>query len=138
MSRSPEKRSVLGHVEDTLSALDRAHVLTQRAATVGFDWSDAVSVLAKVDEELLEVREALAARDQAKIREEIGDLLFSVVNLARKLEVDAEKALDGTNAKFRARFEDIEAALAATGRPVETATLEELEALWVAAKRRVG
>jgi ATP diphosphatase len=113
-------------------------VLTERAATVGFDWSDAASVLAKVDEELLEVRDAIAAIDQPQIREEIGDLLFSVVNLARKLQVDAERALDGTNAKFRVRFEDIEAALAATGRSVETATLEEMEALWIAAKRRVG
>ena len=105
---------------------------------MGFDWPDAASVLAKVDEELAEAREALAQGDKAAVREEVGDLLFTLANLARKLDVDPEAALAGTNLKFRRRFARIEEALAARGKTAAEATLEEMDELWEAAKGEDG
>jgi nucleoside triphosphate diphosphatase len=130
------RESMLAGVARSLPALTAAYRLTQKAAGVGFDWAEAADVLAKIDEELAEVRAELdGTADRARLQEEIGDLLFTVANLARKLEVDPEAALAGTNLKFRRRFAHIETRLAEQGRSVIDATLEEMDALWVEAKR---
>jgi ATP diphosphatase len=121
-------------VPTSLPALLAAYRLTQKAAGVGFDWPNAEAVLAKADEEIAEVREALAQGNKEAVREEVGDLLFTLANLARKLDVDPEAALAGTNRKFRQRFAKIEEGLAARGKTAAEATLEEMDALWEEAK----
>ena len=127
--------SLLGGIPLALPALTRAQKLQRRAARVGFDWPDAAPVLAKIEEELGELRaEIAAAAPQARLADELGDLLFAVVNLGRHLGVDGEAALRQTNAKFERRFRAIEASLAAAGRTLEDASLDELEALWQQAK----
>ena len=132
--------SILDGVALALPALLRAEKLQKRAAYVGFDWLEAAQVFDKIDEELAEIRHVLdrppahpAAR-AAKLQDELGDLLFACANLARHLNVDPEVALRGTNAKFERRFRFIEAALAKAGRTPSEASLEEMEALWQAAK----
>ncbi len=126
---------LLDNLPLALPALIRAQKLQRRAARVGFDWPEAGPVLAKIEEELAELRaEMAAAAPRARLADELGDLLFAVVNLARHLEVDAEAALRQTNAKFERRFRAIESALAAAGRKLEDASLDELEALWQRAK----
>lgn len=129
--------SVLDDVALALPALLRALKLQKRAARVGFDWTDPKDVFDKLREELGEFEEEFTAptRDAARLEEELGDILFCAVNLARHLNVDPEAALRGTNAKFDKRFRFIEAALRAEGRSVEAASLAEMEALWQAAKR---
>ena len=129
------------HLDDVPAAapaLARADKLTRRAAKVGFDWADTNDVLAKIREELAEVEEAIGAGDGAAVMDEIGDLLFSVANLARHCDVDPEAALRGTNAKFTRRFAAIEDALAAQGRTLAEASLEEMERHWEAAKDGEG
>ena len=106
----------------------------EKAARVGFDWSEAAPILDKIEEEIGELREALAAGDTAAIKDEFGDTLFALVNLGRHLQLDSEAALAGTNEKFRSRFHHVERALAASGRSLGNATLEEMEALWQEAK----
>lgn len=132
-------RSVLAGVSASLPALLSSYRLTQKAAGVGFDWPDAASVLQKIDEELAELRGALAvgpgAPDRDAVAEELGDLLFTLANLGRKLDLDPEAALARANLKFRHRFESIEAGLAAAGKTPADATLEEMDGLWNEAKR---
>ena len=132
----PEQLSLLDDVPGALPALSRSAKLQKRAAQVGFDWPGPLPVLDKVREELDEVLEAMADNDPVAISDEIGDLLFSVVNLARHLKVDPETALRGANGKFERRFRFIEQALRDTHRPMEDCTLEELDALWGEAKRQ--
>ena len=117
-----------------LPALTRALKLQKRAARVGFDWTDSADVLAKIAEEAHELHAARETLDQDAIEDEFGDLLFIMVNLARHLSVDAEAALRSTNAKFTRRFHHIEAELKRQGRLPQDATLEEMDALWDAAK----
>ncbi len=119
-----------------LPALTRAQKLTARAARVGFDWPDAGAVLAKLDEEVAELRAELPGADPARLEDEVGDLLFVLANLARKLDLDPEACLRAANAKFARRFGQIESALAAEGRTPADASLDEMEAQWQAAKRR--
>ena len=128
-------RRVLDDVPANLPAMTRAVKLTRRAGRVGFDWPDPPAVLEKLHEEIDELKVEIAAGDRAKMREELGDLLFVCANLARKLDLDPEDALRAANAKFTRRFGHIEDALAAEGRGPEQSTLEEMEALWVQAKR---
>lgn len=135
-SAAPEQLSLLDDVPATLPALSRSAKLQKRAGQVGFDWPDALPVLDKVREELDEVLEAMSENDSVAVADEIGDLLFSVVNLARHLKVDPETALRGANGKFERRFRFIEQALRDTHRPIEDCTLEELDALWGEAKRQ--
>jgi ATP diphosphatase len=135
-SQAPEQLSLLDDVPGALPALSRAAKLQKRAAQVGFDWPDALPVIDKVREELDEVLEAMADNDSAAIADEVGDLLFVVVNLARHLKVDPETALRGANSKFERRFRFIEQVLRDTHRPIEDCTLEELDALWGEAKRQ--
>lgn len=131
---APEQLSLLDDVPAALPALSRAAKLQKRAANVGFDWADATPVVAKIQEELDEVREAMASGQAAQVAEEVGDLLFVMVNLARHLQVDAEDALRQANAKFERRFRFIEEALKAQDRTPQEASLEEMDALWDAAK----
>ncbi len=128
--------SVLDGVTAGLPALTRALKLQKRAARVGFDWRAAAEVLSKIAEEVAEVRAELdAGADRDRLANEIGDLLFAVVNLARHLEVDPEGALRQGNTKFERRFRSVETRLAATGRPVGEASLDEMEEAWTAIKR---
>jgi len=125
---------LLDDVPRALPALSRAVKLQKRAAQVGFDWPSAVTVTDKIAEEARELAEAAASKDQAKVEEEFGDMLFAVANLSRHLKLDPEAALRAANAKFTRRFRAIEAALKAQGRGPEEASLEEMEALWQEAK----
>ena len=125
---------MLDEVPVFLPALTRAAKLTKRAGRVGFDWPSTDEVFDKLAEEVEELRVEIAAGDKDKAREELGDLLFVVANLARKLDVEPEDALRAANAKFVRRFGFIEAELAKGGRTPEQSTLEEMDGLWNAAK----
>ena len=128
--------SVLAGVARALPALKRAQKLGKRAAHAGFDWPDREGVRAKVHEELDELEEVAESSRADRIEEELGDLLFTIVNLARHLKVDPEKALAGANNKFERRFRDMEQAIAAEGRELAQESLAVLEQEWQAAKRR--
>ncbi|MDF2490704.1 MAG: mazG [Pseudomonas sp.] len=132
----PEQLSLLDDVPTALPALSRSAKLQKRAAQVGFDWPDALPVLDKVREELDEVLQAMAEGDPQALEDEVGDLLFAAVNLARHLKLDPENALRGANRKFERRFRFIEQVLRDIGRPIEDCTLEDLDALWGEAKRQ--
>ncbi len=130
-ARSGTAAGVLDGVALALPALSRAEKLQRRAARVGFDWPEVAGVIAKVQEELGEIEEQRAARgDPAAIAEEVGDLLFSCVNLARHLGVDGEQALRLANSKFERRFRAMEVLLAAQGCAVGIAGLTEMDAAW--------
>lgn len=133
----PEQLSLLDDVPAALPALSRAAKLQKRAAQVNFDWPDAQSVLVKVREELDEVIQAMQQAHHEAIAEEVGDLLFVVVNLARHLKVDPENALRAANAKFERRFRYIEQSLRERGQPIEACSLAELDALWERAKQQL-
>jgi ATP diphosphatase len=126
---------VLDGIATTLPALPRAQKLCARAARVGFDWPDANAVLEKLDEEVRELRAELPAAAPARLADELGDMLFVMANLARKLGLNAETCLAAANAKFTRRFESVEAALAAEGLTPMEATLQTMERLWQDAKR---
>ena len=130
----PQEARFLGGIPTALPALTRAQKLTAKAAKVGFDWPEAAQVIDKIHEELEEVKEASSSGRKDRIEDEIGDLLFSVTNLARHFGIDPERALRRTNAKFERRFSSIEAALERQDRTLDEASLEEMEKLWVAAK----
>jgi ATP diphosphatase len=133
--RSSESPSgALAGVPVTLPALTRALKLQAKAGKVGFDWNDPRAVLAKIREEADEIEAELAAGDRASAGAEVGDLLFAVVNLARHLDADPEAVLRATNRKFERRFAAIEQALGDRGKTPQEATLEEMDALWNAAK----
>ncbi len=125
--------SALDGVGVGMPALTRAVKLQRRAARVGFDWPNVEPVLDKIDEEIAEVCVAMG-EGPARIEDEIGDLLFAVVNLARKLDTDPEKALRGASRKFERRFRRVETLLTEQGKLPGTASLDEMEALWVTAK----
>ncbi|MFZ0123258.1 MAG: nucleoside triphosphate pyrophosphohydrolase [Xanthobacteraceae bacterium] len=124
----------LAGVPTALPAMMRAQKLQTKAGQVGFDWNDPQAVLAKIREETEEVANALARGDQAAAGQEVGDLLFAAVNLARHLDQDAEGLLRSTNRKFERRFGAVESALARQGRSPTEASLQEMDALWDAAK----
>jgi MazG family protein len=134
--REKEKRSsVLDGVPRSLAALARAQKLSSRAAKAGFDWKSAEEVKAKLDEELKELNEAVASRNAADVEEEMGDILFALVNLARHLDVDAEVALSAAIEKFSERFRHLESAIQAQGRKMNDVDIDELDRLWEQAKR---
>jgi len=128
--------SLLSSVKAGLPALARALELQRKASTVGFDWNDPRAVLNKIREEADEIEAALDGGDKTHLAEEAGDLLFAVVNLVRHADANPEMALRGANAKFEKRFAYIERTLAARGRSLEEATLEEMDALWDEAKMK--
>jgi tetrapyrrole methylase family protein/MazG family protein len=129
-----EQQSILAAVPRTLPALLEAHQLTRRAANVGFDWPDINGVLDKLSEEVSEVREALSRGDRSHIEEELGDLLFVCVNLARFLKLDAEIALKKANHKFKVRFAKMESATQVRGKQLSKCSAEELDQFWNEAK----
>ena len=127
--------SLLSSVKAGQPALTRAMQLQRKASSVGFDWNDPRAVLHKIREEADEIEAALDRGDAEELAGETGDLLFALVNLARHVGVDPDVALRGTNAKFERRFAYIEHALAAQGRSLENASLDEMDALWNEAKK---
>jgi ATP diphosphatase len=127
--------SALDGVGTALPALTRADKLQRRAARVGFDWPDLPPILDKIEEEISELRHELdTGADRARVADELGDLLFSVVNLARRLDTDPEQALRGACRKFDRRFRRVEALLAERGTSTQQASLDEMEAQWARAK----
>jgi MazG family protein len=150
--KAKTRRSLAEGLPNGLPALHRAHRLQERAAGVGFDWPDVAGPLEKVAEELAEVKEQIAKDGgefdthgvpsadpgHAKLAEELGDLLFSVVNLCRKAGVHPALALDGANAKFQRRFEAVEQLATVRNIDVRTAGLEQLDVLWDEVKRGEG
>lgn len=137
-----EDTSILDGVSTKAPALMEAHQISTKVARVGFDWTQIKDIFEKLQEEVDELREAISAHadtkseaDHAQVREEIGDLLFVVTNIARRLSVEPEAALKLSNRKFRRRFGHIETRLREQNRKFEETTLEELEELWQEAKR---
>ena len=129
-----ERASRIDGVPEGLPALLRAARISTKAATIGFDWISPGQVIEKIDEEVAEVRGALGSGDRDHVAEEVGDLLFAVANLARKLDLDPEALLRAANRKFAARFRAMEARLQDAGTPVGSASLEVMEAAWQAVK----
>ncbi|GIX07949.1 MAG: nucleoside triphosphate pyrophosphohydrolase [Candidatus Poribacteria bacterium] len=130
-----DRTSLLDGIPRALPALLAAEKLQKRAARVGFDWEEPTPILGKIREEANELQEQIEkGADPERLEDEIGDLLFAVVNLARKLHVDPEQALRRTNAKFRRRFQRMEALLQEQGEPLEGKSLQELDQLWEQAK----
>jgi MazG family protein len=132
-SKNP-KNSILEDVPLTFPALIEANKLTGKAAKVGFDWENTEQIFEKLDEEASELKNAIAENEIVNIEEEIGDLLFVLVNLARRLEVEPETALKKTKRKFRRRFKFIENELKKSGKSLENSNLKEMDALWNKAK----
>ena len=130
------QESILDEVPVHFPALLEGLKLTKRAAKVGFDWQDTDQIFDKLAEELDELKEAMKNRDEGEIGEEVGDLLFVVVNLARRLGIEPETALKKTNRKFRSRFRFIEDELKAADKNLEESSLEEMDSLWNAAKAK--
>jgi tetrapyrrole methylase family protein/MazG family protein/ATP diphosphatase len=137
LERERAGASVLDDVPLALPALTRANKLGKRAALVGFEWPDVAGALDKLDEELGELRaEVAGAAGEAEIQNELGDVLFCVVNVCRYLKIDPETALRGANAKFERRFGHVERRLREQGRSTRDATLEEMDRLWDEGKER--
>ena len=129
-----EPQSLLRGVPRTLPSLLRSHEISSRAAAVGFEWPTPADVVLKIEEEVRELREAVASGDHRHAGEEMGDLLFSIANLARKLGIEPESALREANEKFTRRFQALEETFAQDNRPLSTATLEQMEEVWTSVK----
>jgi MazG family protein len=138
LAEKGDRTSVLDGLPRALPALMRAQKAQKKAARVGFDWTEAGEVIAKIEEEIAELREAMTGASEEAVTEELGDLLFSVVNLARKLGRESEMTLNAATDKFVLRFRAVERAAAEGGRRVEDCTVEELNAYWDAGKARVS
>jgi ATP diphosphatase len=130
--------SVMAGIAQALPALMRAEKLGKRASDVGFDWPDREGVRDKIHEELRELEAAVGTRAAESMEEEFGDVLFAVVNMARHLKIDPEKALTGANYKFERRFRDMESVIAKSGKRFRDFNLETLDKFWRKAKGRVG
>ena len=133
-----QSESILDDVPVHFPALLEGLKLTKKAAKTGFDWKSASQIFEKLDEEIGELKNAVDTRDKGEIGEEIGDLLFVLVNLARHLDVEPETALKKTNRKFRQRFKFIEEQLQLQGKRLEDSSLEEMDALWNKSKTANG
>jgi MazG family protein len=132
--RKAENKSVLSGVPRSIPALLKASRLTEKAARVGFDWRRTEDVFDKLDEEIAELREAVASGEASKIEDEIGDLLFTIANIARKVSANPEEALQSTNRKFMRRFESMEKQVHERGQNLDQLELEEMDKLWDEAK----
>ena len=130
------KTSVLSGVPKSLPAVVKATRLQEKAKQVGFEWDNREQVWEKIEEEVNELKEAIAENDQEKIEEEFGDVLFSFINYARFLNVDAENSLERTNKKFIARFTKMEQLALQQGKPLADMTLEEMDAIWNSIKKQ--
>ena len=130
------KTSVIGGVPVSLPATVKAIRLQEKAAQVGFEWDETSQVWDKVREEMEELQEAVASRDQARIAEEYGDVVFSLINYARFLQIDAENSLELTNRKFISRFTRMEQAALAQGKQLADMTLEEMDGIWNSIKKQ--
>jgi XTP/dITP diphosphohydrolase len=137
IKRSHKPGSILDGIPSGLPALQQAQLIQERCRRVGFDWEDPKQVLGKVAEEIAELKQELGAkrRRQKRVKEEMGDLMFALVNLARHLAIDAEGTLKDANAKFRSRFEHVEREFAGRNRELGSVPLEEMEDVWQQAKR---
>ena len=137
-SRTPDQRSLLEGIPSKLPAIHEAHQISSRAARVGFDWPDVEGIFDKLQEEVAELKEVISTADDAgrreRLEDEIGDMLFVIVNIARYLKIDSEAALKRSNRKFKSRFRYMESELAKQGKTLEQASLEEMEALWQKSK----
>lgn len=136
LQTTSQKASILDGVAKALPALKRAQKLQKRAARNGFDWPSIQPVFEKIDEEIKELREAIEYKEKKDVFEEMGDLLFSCVNLARHLDVDSEESLRACNKKFEQRFSYIEDKVNQSGRKMLDVSLEELEEMWQEAKKQ--
>ncbi len=134
-SKKTEKASIFKGIPENLPSLRFAYWLSRKASKLGFDWPTESGLLRKLDEELGEFREALRLKDACRIEEELGDLLFVLVNVARFHAIDPEDALNGTLQKFNSRFLFIESALARAGKSIRESNLKEMDRLWEKAKR---
>lgn len=132
--RQAENKSLLDGIPQSMPALLKASRLTEKAARVGFDWRRTEDVFDKIDEEVHELREAVASGDAAHVQEEIGDLLFTIANIARKVNVNAEEALQSANRKFTSRFRSMETTTRERGQNLDQLALEEMDELWDSAK----
>jgi MazG family protein len=136
--RTPERRSLLEGIPSKLPALHEAHQISARAARAGFDWPEIDGVFDKLEEEVRELKEVIAEHPhdpkRDRVEDEIGDLLFVIVNIARYLKIDSESALKRANRKFKTRFQYMEGELAREGKNIEETSLGEMEALWQRAK----
>ena len=130
------KKSVLGGVPVSLPATVKAIRLQEKAAQVGFEWDETTQVWEKVKEEMEELQEAVASKDRGQIQEEYGDLVFSLINYARFLQIDAENSLELTNRKFIARFTRMEQEALAQGKQLADMTLEEMDGIWNSIKKQ--
>ncbi len=133
--KNAARTSVVDGIPRHLPALSKAHKLQRKVRKVGFDWDRLEDVMLKVDEELGELRDAIKEGNQAHVTEELGDLLFSIVNVSRFVDVEPEQALHKTVRKFMNRFRAIEAGLEKRGKTVDDATFEEMDALWEETKK---
>lgn len=129
------KKSVLGGVPNSLPAITKAYRIQEKAAQVGFDWKEKEPVLAKIEEELHELKEAQQKNSQQEIEEEMGDLLFSIVNYCRFIKVDPEAALEKTNRKFKSRFQQMETTAGQNNQHLKDMTLEEMDMMWNTIKK---
>lgn len=130
------KKSVIGGVPQSLPATVKAMRLQEKAKQVGFEWENRDQVWEKVEEEEAELKEAIAAGEKEKIEEEFGDLIFSLINYARFLQIDAENALERTNKKFIKRFTDMETIALSKGQDLSTMSLQEMDAIWDEIKKQ--
>jgi MazG family protein len=136
-NRTPEQRSLLEGIPSKLPAIHEAHQISSRAARVGFDWPDIEGIFEKLQEEVRELRDVIAEGNderRERLEDEIGDVLFVIVNIARYLKIDSESALKRANRKFKSRFQYMENELARQGKTVEQVSIDEMEALWQKAK----
>src|SRR2546422_4372786 len=140
-SRTSVQRSLLEGIPSKLPAIHEAHQISSRAARVGFDWPDLEGIFDKLQEEVKELKDVISAAGDGgrreRLEDEIGDMLFVIVNIARYLKIDSESALKRANRKFKSRFQYMEGELAKQGKTLEQTPLEEMEALWQKAKSEI-
>ena len=135
--KEKKRSNILDGVPKNLPALIRARRIQEKAANVGFDWDELSPVLDKMDEEITELKEAVALKDPVNIRDEMGDVLFSLVNLSRFLDINPENALRMTILKFETRFSQVEKELKKRGKSLTESTLEEMDEIWNSVKKKV-